>query len=467
MAVVTINNEVKQSFLIAGSAKTVLPTATFVIRSSTPITVRFTINGGAPTIHGPSTSINLGFPVPIANELQDLEIEVINGGSLTDITELKALGTTYFTTTIQNLGSKLPNLIELEMLRSSFDASFSDLSGNIRDLPPNLERIIFSGSATGLISDLPSSLTTFSYFGGSATISGTFADLPVNLEYLTCTQALNLGGNSSDFPSTLISISGAYGQVLDLVTTDFPSTLRFINIANSGSAGINISGSIASLPANMTTLRIATTDGINNTLSGNIDDLPSSLATFYIASFSNDTNTIAGDIGNIPTGLQTLIVEGNNTISGDIGNIPSNACNTLRIEGLNTITGTIQSFGGITGLCVIEGNNTISGNLGSITDAFNLLIINGNNTINGFQNPPLSDVVSQTSGSFDFIIGGDAALSSTDVDNIMIHFDSILPIASGAGKDIILNGSATGAPTSASEPARLSLASKGYNVITN
>lgn len=200
-------------------------------------------------------------------------------------------------------------------------------------------------------------------------------------------------------------------------------------------------------------------------------------------------NTISGDLSSISglSLLSTFDVEGNNTITGNINSL-SGLTNLLnfRIFGSNTIYGDLSSISGLTGLkyFYIQGNNAISGSLSSISGLTSIIyfivyhnpsstLITGDisvlaslTTLQRFiLYSPIADYTSSTwltTGLTMFNLGGDASLTTAEVDQLIIDLDADISY----GKTLIIKGNCQ-PRSSASDTAVSNIVGRGGVVQTN
>lgn len=243
----------------------------------------------------------------------------------------------------------------------TFYSRYSNCSGNIANLPPNL--------VTLSINFLNSNLNQ------SNTITGDVANLPLTLQEITLGGNNTLTGNVYDFPSSLIYIiiDGLNTITNDVSLMTTPNLLRIDLYGNN-----SVSGDLGGLSNSVTEIRIKGT----NTVTGDISTLPPNLTTILVWG----SNTLYGNVSTFNYSTLLLIqILGNNIISGNINTINLKTDATLQIEGSNTLTGDIGTFGNSFAYSsiTIKGNNTIYGNIQNLPSNAIRIGIYGNNTISG------------------------------------------------------------------------------------
>jgi hypothetical protein len=331
----------------------------------------------------------------------DIKIIIDN---TSNITSLNFSGGTLpiATPTYQPIEIKTSELNKFDGL-TILDLSTNDIliTGNLSELPSTLETLTYSAStAISEIASLPRSLT--SIVSNYSPMTGDIKDLPPNIVVAQINGTNSISGNVIDFPTSLGDISIAGGNTISGNIKDIPLATYSFQIYGSNT----ISGDIALLSSrtNLTYLKV---EG-NNSISGNLSGL-SSLNLQYLTIKGN--NTITGLISSLPYGAtKEVIITGNNTISGSINSLPAKL-NLINITGSNTISGDITAglptnlnefYISGTGAGVITGNlsglsafvnlgkfsvfagNTISGNLSSLPSiGINTFEVTGSNTISG------------------------------------------------------------------------------------
>ena len=336
---------------------------------------------------------------------------LIQSSDLTSITEIipKNVAPEITTSSVRYLEIQTSqlNLLDGLLIMGEGAGGFYFSSGNIGLLPSTLTRFLSRYSnCSGDIGNLPPNLQNFvvdflaSNTNQSNTISGDISDLPTTLLVFQLAGNNTITGNVSTFPSLIQDIivhgqNTIYGDI-SLMST---SSLTRINIHGnnqiSGDLGglsnsvVDISlygqnyvtGDISTLPINLIQIEVR---GVN-TLYGDIATLNYSTLTFIVIL---GNNTISGNINtiNLKTSA-TLQIEGNNTLTGNIGTIGNSfAYSSINIRGNNTIYGNIQDLPSNAVNITIFGNNTISGDLSLINLNTRILNIYGNNTISLFSN---------------------------------------------------------------------------------
>lgn len=274
----------------------------------------------------------------------------------------------------------------------TYNFSSSNLTGNTINFPPNIKTFTGVGIITGLVSNLPTSLTNITL--DQARITGDTSELPPNL--VTC--ILNPGDES-------LSI----GLRLSGLTSNLPSTITNLTLG----ATNTITGDINNLPPNLTTLSVRG----DNTLSGNVSDLPRTLTTILVTG----DNTISGDTSGFPEVSTSVTITGLNTISGDLGSLPFTASSwDFVLGGDNTISGTsLQLFSGANIISIYQNTgqitgNTLSGDISGLSGSttLNTFSVEGANTIFG----DIGDLPT-TTGLQNFVVYGNNTLTG-DINDI-------------------------------------------------
>lgn len=430
---------------------------------------KVSINGGSFfTVTGTNSQVDIPFTCNYLGEILTLEIIPIDGGTLSNVNALySGAYVNSIITTVLNLATNLPNLITLSSTGES-----SNITGNISDLPSSLVNLSIPATLTGTIADFNDNVYTLAFFNSvyNNVITGDFSDLPSNLDTFACyikdITRVPITGNTTNLPSNLRNLYGIFGGSIVIDVDNLPSNMILIDFYNNTNAGLNTSliGNISNLPNTLTHFRFGKYD--TSTLTGDIANLPVNLESYeMIGSYTSDTNTVYGDIEDLPETITVFYISGNNTISGDIGNLNSNiSFYRLFVKGLNTIGGNIENFLPTFYFMDIEGNNVISGDIGLLNTDYNSLRITGNNTISSFT-APVSPVLS-IEGTFFFYITGSNTLSSTDIDNLLIYFDSITTNPTYTGRTIVIEGNSD-PRTVASDTAYNSLISKSFSITLN
>jgi hypothetical protein len=282
----------------------------------------------------------------------------------------------------------------------------TDVSFDLSDIPANVTFLSVpaaSNTISGDIADAPAGITYF-YLRGSNTISGDIADAPAGITYFNLQGSNTVSGDIADAPAGITSF-----------------TLLGSN---------TVSGDIADAPAGITSFTLLG----SNTLSGDIADAPAGITSFYL----RGSNTLSGDIADAPAGITSFILLGSNTLSGDIADVPAS----------------ITSFN-------LQGSNTLSGDIADVPASITSFNLQGSNTVSDY-----SGVFPFNSAFQSFkIIPVSGGLSSSEVDQLLIDFDSSISSWSG-DKSVVLTGT-NAARTSASDAAVASLQGKGVTVTTN
>ena len=176
--------------------------------------------------------------------------------------------------------------------------------------------------------------------------------------------------------------------------------------------------------------------------------------------FSTETNSPAiGDLllSNLPVNLTYFRCIGSNTITGNISNLPVNLTFFLCV-GSNTITGDISNLPVNLYYFYCVGSNTITGDISNLPINVTYFECGGSNTINSYTSRFWS------TKPVTFILDGLSSLSSTDVDQLLIDFDTDLTWS--AGNKITITGNC-GARTAASDAAVANMESEGAEISTN
>jgi len=254
---------------------------------------------------------------------------------------------------------------------------------------------------------------------------------------------------------------------------DIPRTLTTFTIRNNDF----LSGEIKDLPTNLEILFI---EGDNNIITGDISDLPQTSTDINIISASS---TINGDISNLPPNLtrlgligqgqitgdtadfsspiHSITLDDNNIITGDVVNI-SSSISFFRVYGNNTITGNINTVPTTIYDFYVKGNNTIYGDLGcEFVRRITYFELAGNNTIDSYT--PIS-WSTDTIMSFTLIPVDPGGLNTTDIDNLLIDWDSSDTITSYG--HITLTGSCE-SRSAASDDAVANMESRGITITLN
>ena len=169
------------------------------------------------------------------------------------------------------------------------------------------------------------------------------------------------------------------------------------------------------------------------------------------------SNTITGNISNFSINLLLFLCYGSNTITGNISNLPINVT-YFECGGYNTITGDISNLPVNLTFFLCGGYNTITGDISNLPINVTYFECGGSNTINSYTSRFWS------TKPVTFILDGLSSLSSTDVDQLLIDFDTDLTWS--AGNKITITGNC-GARTAASDAAVANMESEGAEISTN
>lgn len=179
---------------------------------------------------------------------------------------------------------------------------------------------------TGTFAQIPKTLTTFRSFGdftGYSVITGNLIDLPPNLEYLTIENNTlhSIFGNISDIPSNIVYFNISKANI-DGDIKDIPNTCSYIYLDTL----VPITGNIINLPISLQTIHLYGTIQItgdianfspnitkvniwgSNTLYGNIQDV--TIPDFTVAGY----NTISGSLHEMTENFTLRRIHGNNDI---------------------------------------------------------------------------------------------------------------------------------------------------------
>jgi hypothetical protein len=342
-------------------------------------------------------------------------------------------GDTYFTSGDISL---LPSTL------TRFLSRYSNCSGNIANLPPNLQSLSvnFLGSGTnqsntilGDISNLPDSLTEIT-LGGNNTLSGSVSNFPSLLQYIVIDGLNTITGDVSSMNTpnlltfTLYGNNSVFGDLGGLSNSVTQIRLEGYN---------TVTGDISTLPPNLTYIVVKGIAPGGNTLYGNIGTL--NYSTLLFIQIYGD-NAISGNISsiNLKDGA-TLDIDGENTISGDIGALGNSfVYSTIVIRGNNIIHGNIQDLPSNAIRINIQGQNTISGDLSLINLNTRSLGVYGNNTISLFSN---SSRIFTNLSTIEVVGSG---FNSTNLNNLLTSYANSTWIGS-FGRRLELNG--TSIPT--------------------
>ena len=266
----------------------------------------------------------------------------------------------------------------------NFYSRYSNCSGNIANLPPNLVTLSInflssnlnqSNTILGDISNLPTSLIEIT-LGGNNTLSGNIVNFPSLLNYIIIDGLNTITGDISLMSTPNLLRIDLYGN--NTVFGDLGGLSN--SVTQISIKGTNtVTGDISTLPPNLTNILVWG----NNTLYGNISTF-NYLTLMFIQILG--TNIISGDISslNLKAGA-SFYLEGNNTLTGNIATLGNSyVYGTISIKGVNTIYGNIQDLPSNATQIGIYGNNTISGDLSLINLNTQTLYVYGNNTISLF-----------------------------------------------------------------------------------
>jgi hypothetical protein len=333
----------------------------------------------------------------------DIKIIIDNTSGITSL-NFSGGTTPIASSTYQPIEIKTSELSKFDSLKTiTFDNKDILISGDLAELPITLENLWYVNStAISEIVSLPRSIKLLNLPNVNTSLSGNIKDLPPNITSLSVTGTNTILGNIIDFPATLtyIDISGS-NQISGNIK-DIPFSTTFFQVTGSNT----ITGDIALLNSrtNLSTLKVEGSNTISGNLSGlsflnliNITIKGSNTITGLISALPygsiqtiniTGNNTISGSINSLPAKLSSIYVQGNNTISGDItAGLPTNL-NEFYISGTGAgvITGNLSGLSSYTNLGVFSvfAGNTISGNLSSLpTAGINTFEVTGNNTIAG------------------------------------------------------------------------------------
>ena len=284
--------------------------------------------------------------------------------------------------------------------------------------------------SSGDISLLPSSLLSF--ISRWSNCSGNIANLPPNIQYFHINFFFNnypnqlntISGNVSNLRTTLKTIIlGGINTITGNINNIPCPSLEKILIAGSNT----ITGDIA-----LMSTPILDTINIygNNTIFGDLGGLSNSVMDIRLVG----GNTVTGDISTLPTSLSHIYVDGTNTLYGNINTLNYSILSTLQIYGNNNITGNISSLNLKLGaIFELKGNNTLTGNIGSIgsTYNYNQLAIYGNNTIYGnIQDLPSNSTNVRIEGNN--VISGDLSLVHLNIQYLYIYGNNTISVFSNS-----------------------------------
>jgi hypothetical protein len=244
-------------------------------------------------------------------------------------------------------------------------SNYSNCSGNIANLPPNLQ--IFDVNSVG------------TSLNQSNTILGNVVDLPTTLTTFVLSGNNTVSGNVNDFPPLLTTII-VLG--LNLISGDISlmSTPNLLKIQIEGNN--TIFGDLGGLSNSVTFIQLKG----QNTVTGDISTLPPNLTYILVWGISPGGNTLYGNISTLNySTLEWIQILGNNNISGNISTINLKTGAFFQLEGNNTLTGDIATLGNSFAYSqiIIRGNNNIYGNIQNLPSNATNIVIYGNNTISG------------------------------------------------------------------------------------
>lgn len=265
--------------------------------------------------------------------------------------------------------------------------TYSLIKGLVEYLPDSINYFsTTSSSLTGDTSNFPTGMTYCSIVNSSYTLTGNVANLPINLEVMYISGEA-FSGNTSGFPLNLVWIRLDGGDTISGDTSGLPPNLKYIFL---GTSFNTISGDTSGLTSTLSYIWL----GGYNTISGDTSGLPrvdfatvpenfnaSVTPTIYITGY----NTISGDTSGLPPQARYMVVTGYNTISGDTSGLPRSG-STTNIEGFNTISGNISDLPDHATTIQILGNNTISGDTSGLPNMVRYFTIgqrNGNSFLTG------------------------------------------------------------------------------------
>jgi hypothetical protein len=244
-------------------------------------------------------------------------------------------------------------------------SNYSNCSGNIGSLPPNLQIFDVNSVSTSL--------------NQSNTILGDVSNLPTTLTTFILSGNNTVSGNVNNFPPLLTTII-VLG--LNLISGDISlmSTPNLLKIQIEGNN--TIFGDLGGLSNSVTFIQLKG----KNTVTGDISTLPPNLTYILVWGISPGGNTLYGDINtfNYST-LEWIQILGNNNISGNISSLNLKTGAFFQLDGNNTLTGDIATLGNsfAHGSIIIKGNNNIYGNIQNLPSNAIRIEIHGNNTISG------------------------------------------------------------------------------------
>ena len=278
-----------------------------------------------------------------------------------------------------------------------------------------------------------------SYAWAAQTIAGTWLDL---FEFdVVSTQVI--GGKFSTLSGETISVDWGDGSAL--------STYSGTDQVWSKDYGSAVNKTVKIYSASALTKFSMTQSGANITF--DLADLPRGLTDFNC----QGSNTVTGDLADLPRGLTYFLCYGSNTITGGLSGLPSVLTHIL-CTGSNTITGNLSDLpsGFIYFRCA--GSNTVTGDLSGLPSELTYFYLTGSNTVSDYPGKTWTTTMTR------FVLRGDAALSATEVDQLLIDLDDDLTWS--AGDAITITGNCD-PPTAAADAAIASLEAEGVTVTVN
>jgi hypothetical protein len=338
-------------------------------------------------------------------------------------------------------------------------SNYSNCSGNIANLPPNLQIFDVNSVSTSLnqsntilgdVSNLPTTLTTF-VLSGNNTVSGNVNNIPCPLLTIIVVLGLNLISGDISLMSTpnllRIQIEGNNTIFGDL--GGLSNSVTFIQLKGKNT----VTGDISTLPPNLTYLLVWGISPGGNTLYGDISTLNYSTLDF-IQILGN--NNISGNISTINLKTNAFFqLDGNNTLTGDIATLGNSfAHSSIIIEGNNNIYGNIQDLPSNATRIEIHGNNTISGDLSLINLNTRALYIYGNNSISTFSDSSRIFTDLQSIIILSGVFGN--GFNSTNLDKLLTSYANSTWV--GASRGLNLKGT--------SSPKYTAAALASFNTLT-
>ena len=295
---------------------------------------------------------------------------------------------------------------------------------------------------SGLFSTLAGTSISVDWGDGSARSTYTGTDQAWSKDYGSAGNRLvRIYGAQNLTKFTMIE-AGANVQ-FDLA--DLPTGLTYFLCYGSNT----VTGDLADLPAGMTYFNCQG----SNTVTGDLADLPAGMTYFRC----EGSNTVTGDLADLPAGMTYFLCYGSNTVTGDLADLPAGMTHFL-CTGSNTVTGDLADLP--TGLTYFrcEGSNTVTGDLANLPSGVTHFKCYGSNTISAYTGK------TWTTKPATFDLQGLSSLDQTEVDNLLIDFDTDLVWA--AGNVIVITGNCA-APSAASAAAIANMTAEGATVMVN